>query len=65
MNSIVPVTLRVPDTQVIMAEVYMPYTPAVGNVIAGAVKLNDRMFFVPRLVTKVQLCDDDKANCKS
>ena len=65
MNSIVPVTLRVANTQVIMAEVYMPYTPAIGKVIVGTKNLNDRMFFVPRLVTKVQLCDDNKANCKS
>ena len=65
MNSIVPVTLRVANTQVIMAEVYMPYTPAIGKVIVGTKNLSDRMFFVPRLVTKVQLCDDNKANCKS
>ena len=39
-----------------MAEVYYTYTPAVGYVITGDVDLDDRMFFVPRLVTKVQLC---------
>jgi Flp pilus assembly protein TadG len=65
MNSLVPSTLRVPDTQIIMAEVFYTYTPAVGYVITGSIGLNDRMFFVPRLVTKVQLCDDNKTNCVS
>lgn len=65
MNSLVPATLRVPDTQVIMSEVYISYTPAVGYVITGTKVLNDRMYFVPRLVTKVQLCDNNKANCAS
>lgn len=65
MNSYVPATLRVPNTQVIMAEVFHSYTPAVGYVITGSISLNDRMYFVPRLVAKVQLCDNDKQNCKS
>jgi Flp pilus assembly protein TadG len=65
MNSVVPALLRVPDTQIIVAEVYHTYRPAVGYVITGSVVLDDRMFFVPRLVTKVQLCDDSKTNCKS
>jgi Flp pilus assembly protein TadG len=65
MNTIVPQTLRVANTQVIVAEVYAPYTPAIGKVITGTLNLTDRMFFVPRLVTKVQLCDNAKANCKS
>ncbi len=65
MNSLVPATLRVPDTQVIMAEVFHNYTPAVGYVITGTLSLNDRMYFVPRLVTNVQLCDNNKQNCVS
>jgi Flp pilus assembly protein TadG len=65
MNTLVPSTLRVANTQVIMAEVYYNYRPAVGYVITGTKALSDRMFFVPRLVTKVQLCDDNNANCKS
>ena len=65
MNSLVPATLRVADTQVIMAEVFHNYTPAVGYVITGTLNLNDRMYFVPRLVTKVQLCDNNKQNCVS
>jgi Flp pilus assembly protein TadG len=65
MLTLVPSALRVPSTQVIMAEVYYPYTPAVGKVIIGTRTLNDRMYFVPRLVNNVQLCDDNKQNCVS
>jgi Flp pilus assembly protein TadG len=65
MNTLVPVTLRVPNTQVIMSEVYYNYKPAVGYVITGTKALSDRMYFVPRLVTKVQLCDDNNQNCVS
>jgi Flp pilus assembly protein TadG len=65
MNSFVPATLRVPDTQIIMAEVFHGYTPAVGYVITGTLNLNDRMYFVPRLVSKIQLCDNNKQNCLS
>ncbi len=65
MNSFVPSTLRVANTQIIMAEVVYNYRPAVGYVITGTKVLNDRMYFVPRLVTKVQLCDNNKANCVS
>ncbi len=56
MNTLVPATLRVANTQIIMAEVYYTYTPAVGYVITGGINLNDRMYFVPRLVTNVKLC---------
>jgi Flp pilus assembly protein TadG len=65
MNSIVPEALRVPDSQVIMAEVYYTYTPAVGYVITGDLDLDDRMFFVPRLTQYVKLCDNDGENCES
>jgi len=65
MNTLVPSTLRVPNTQVIMSEVYYNYRPAVGYVITGTKALSDRMYFVPRLVTKVQLCDDSNLNCVS
>jgi Flp pilus assembly protein TadG len=67
MNSIVPATLRVPDTQIIVAEAYYTYRPAIGYVVTGNVALNDRMFFVPRLVTKIQLCQTNPppTNCKS
>jgi len=65
MNGIVPATLRVPNTQVIMAEVYFNYTPAIGKVITGTLQLSDRLYFVPRLVTKVQLCDNSNQNCVS
>jgi Flp pilus assembly protein TadG len=56
MNSTVPAALRVANTQIIMAEVYYTYTPSIGYVVTGNVALEDRMFFVPRLVTKIQLC---------
>jgi Flp pilus assembly protein TadG len=65
-NSFVPEELRVPDSQIIMAEVYHTYTPAVGYVITGPVQLDDRMFFVPRLVTHVALCEDeDDDDCET
>lgn len=56
MNSVVPETLRVADTQIIVAEAYYTYQPAIGYVITGDVALSDRMFFVPRLVNNIQLC---------
>ena len=64
LNTIIPETLRVPETQLIMSEVYNTYTPAVGYVISGSIDLEDRMFFVPRLVASVQLCDNDGENCE-
>lgn len=65
MNETVPATLRVPDSQVIMAEVNYTYRPAVGYVVTGNVSLDDRMFFVPRLTQYVKLCDNDGDNCQS
>ena len=64
-NSLIAENLRVPNTQIIMSEVYYTYRPAVGYVITGDLKLEDRMFFVPRLVAAVELCDDAGKNCKS
>jgi Flp pilus assembly protein TadG len=55
MLTLVPEALRVADTQVIMAEVFFPYTPAMGKVIIETRTLNDRMFFVPRLTNNIQL----------
>jgi Flp pilus assembly protein TadG len=65
LNSVVPATLRVADTQIIMAEVAYVYTPAVGYVVSGSLTLNDRMFFVPRLAAKVKLCQsvNPETNC--
>jgi Flp pilus assembly protein TadG len=66
MNGIVPATLRVRNSQVILSEVYFSYSPAVGYVITGPLALEDRMFFVPRLVSAVQLCDNrNPPTCKS
>lgn len=65
MNTLIPATLRVAGTQVIVAEVAYTYRPAIGYVITGNIPLDDRMYFVPRLVAKVQLCDNNKQNCKS
>ena len=53
------------NTQIIMAEVYYNYKPAVGYVITGTKALSDRMYFVPRLVATIQLCDNSNANCLS
>jgi hypothetical protein len=64
-TSVVPAALRVADTELIMAEVNYLYRPAVGYVITGNMTLEDRMFFVPRLVDRISLCDDNKQNCKS
>lgn len=65
-NTVVPATLRAyHDSQVIMAEVNYSYSPAVGYVITGPLALDDRMFFVPRVVTYVKLCDNSGNNCKS
>ena len=64
-TSIVAETLRVPDTQIIMTEVYYTYTPTVGYQITGPLALEDRMFFVPRLVSAVELCDENEQNCRS
>jgi Flp pilus assembly protein TadG len=67
-NSVVPASLRPAsstETQIIMSEVFYPYRPAVGYVVTGTVNLNDRMYFVPRLVAKVQLCDNSNQNCVS
>jgi Flp pilus assembly protein TadG len=63
MNTVVPESLRVADSQIIMSEVYYRYTPAVGYVISGSIELDDRMFFVPRLTQYVKLCDAAGANC--
>jgi Flp pilus assembly protein TadG len=63
-TNLVPTALRTPDTELIMAEVGYTYTPTVGYVITGSLALDDRMFFVPRLVDKVTLCDNSGQNCK-
>lgn len=67
MNSVVPQTLRVANSQILVAEVYYTYRPAIGYVVVGDRALNDRMFFVPRLVDKVQLCASNPppTTCKS
>jgi Flp pilus assembly protein TadG len=64
MNAVVPATLRVPDSQLIMSEVYYTYRPAVGYVVTGEVDLEDKMFFVPRLVKRVKVCPTaDPTSC--
>lgn len=63
MNTLVPATLRVANSQVIMSEVYINYKPQIGYVITRAITgpngkaLSDRMYFVPRLVTKITCSD--------
>ena len=58
-TSLVPEDLLTPESQIIMAEAYQTYTPAIGYTITGEIDLDDRMFFVPRLVTHVALCEDE------
>lgn len=66
MDDILPEDLKVEESQVIMSEVYHSYTPAVGYVITGEIQLSDRMFFVPRLITYISLCEDaDDDDCLS
>jgi len=62
MDAFVPATLRIPNSQIIMSEVFYTYTPALGYVITGDLPLEDKMFFVPRLVPKVTLCETSAAN---
>jgi Flp pilus assembly protein TadG len=62
MNTQVPETLRVPESQLIMSEVYYTYRPTVGYVITGPRPLSDRMFFIPRLAATVEL-DDASEGC--
>ena len=63
-TTVVPTALRTAETELIMAEVSYVYRPAVGYVITGNLNLSDRMFFVPRLVDRVSLCDNAGENCK-
>ncbi len=66
-NNSVPASLRPPsdtESQIIMAEVLYTYQPAIGYVITSDVELEDRMYFVPRVSSKVKICPtDDEASC--
>jgi Flp pilus assembly protein TadG len=63
-TTVVPAALRVPDSQLIMSEVEHTYSPTVGYVITGDLDLDDRMFFVPRLVKQVKICPTaDPTSC--
>jgi Flp pilus assembly protein TadG len=66
-NTSVPSTLRGvanKGNQVIMSEVFYTYTPTVGYLITGDLDLEDRMFFVPRLVAQIKICPTaDQASC--
>ena len=64
LNSLIDIKLRVANTQIIMAEVFYTYSPAVGYVITGDVALDDRIYFTPRRVQYLPLCDNNGANCK-
>lgn len=64
LNSLIDVKLRVPETQIIMAEVFYTYSPAVGYVITGNVDLDDRVYFTPRRVQSIPLSNGG-ANCNS
>jgi Flp pilus assembly protein TadG len=66
-NDWVPESLRAPaaaDSQIIMAEVFYTYRPAVGYVVTSDIELEERTYFVPRLSPKVKICPaDDQASC--
>ena len=66
-NDAVPESLRTPaatDSQLIMAEVFYTYRPAVGYVITSDIDLEERAYFVPRLSDNVKICPtDDAASC--
>lgn len=65
LNTLIDIKLRTANTQIIMAEVFYTYSPAVGYVITGNVALDDRVYFTPRRVNYIPLCDNSGANCKS
>ena len=58
MSEAVTEDLRRPGSQLIMAEAYYAYRPAVGYVITGSLTLEKRLFFVPRVSPRVKLCTD-------
>ncbi len=63
MNAKLPAVYRVPNSQMIIAEVTHPHRPAVGYRLTGTVQLEETMFFSPRLSTNVKLCDNNWSNC--
>lgn len=58
MSEAVTDDLRRPGSQLIMAEAYYAYRPAVGYVITGSLTLEKRLLFVPRVSPRVKLCTD-------
>ena len=66
-NDSLPESLRAPaatESQIIMAEVFYTYRPAVGYVVTSDIELDERTYFVPRLSPKVKICPtDDPASC--
>ncbi len=65
MNGVVPESLRAPNSQIIVAEAYYTYQPAIGYVITGNLQLDDRMFFVPRLTQFVTLVGNNDDGCQT
>lgn len=63
MNDKVPAVYRVPNTQIIMAEVHHPHLPKIGYRLTETIDFDRKMFFTPRLSTYVQLCDNSGNNC--
>jgi Flp pilus assembly protein TadG len=48
-----PAGINTPSTTLIMAEASYPYTPTIGYVITGTLKLNETVYMRPRLVPQV------------
>lgn len=65
LDTLIDEKLRLPKSQIIMAEVFYTYAPAVGYVITGNIALDDRLYFTPRQVQYIQLCNDTKTTCQS
>jgi len=64
-TSIIPPDLRVENTQIIMAEVFYTYSPALGYVITGDVNLDDRVYFTPRLVKAIERSTTSASSCSA
>lgn len=45
----IPTDLKVPNTQIILAQASYIYTPTVGYTITGPLTLSDRMYMMPRI----------------
>jgi Flp pilus assembly protein TadG len=52
-SSLIPTTLKTPNSSLIWSEAFFTYKPTIGYVITGQLTLNDQIFLRPRLSTAV------------